>query len=478
MKYRAAVCEALAVHVSIAAQRNDAVTLQYLLDESLRRDPEVRSLAIRRANGSLLAQAGNHTVIWKPMADARSTPEQVHVPIVREEQPFGDLEIAFTSPAANLLSFLKIAGLSLLLFVVAGCFLVHRFYLRKVLQHLDPSAVIPEHVQAMLDNLTEGILVMDARLRIVLANDAFANAIGAQPEALMGRQVDRIPFELLPVSNGATAPAAPWVRSLKDGQIVRRMRLGLTLGQEIHTFMVSSAPILAPNGFRRGVLASFDDVTWLEDKNAELQKTVSMLNEAQDTLSRQNEKLHKFATRDPLTDCLNRRAFFEILESAFETAKRYGEPLACIMVDIDHFKAVNDRYGHAVGDQVLQHVAATLQSAIRTSDCVCRLGGEEFCILLQRGDAAVATGVGEKLRLAIAGSPCGDVFVTASLGVSGLDFYPKSPAEMIDQADQALYSAKSQGRNRVLVYGQLASDAAKLTLRRSAVLDKLAGAKS
>jgi diguanylate cyclase (GGDEF)-like protein len=301
---------------------------------------------------------------------------------------------------------------------------------------------------------------LDRHECIVLVNTAFVKATELSGDELLGQRVAQIPWAFTALGPDSPAVTAPWSVSLRTGKVQRRLRVSLKRSQDTRAFMVSTTAILAPDGSRRGVLASFDDVTWLEDKNTELQKMISLLEESRDTVSFQNEELKKLATRDPLTGCLNRRAFFELIDAAFEEAKRYGGPLACILLDVDHFKVVNDRYGHAAGDQVLQFVASTLHANLRASDRLCRYGGEEFCILLARADVAAGVQVAEKIRAAIAASPCGNISLTASFGVSGLEFRPASPAEMIDQADQALYAAKHQGRNRVMNYSQGAGAAA------------------
>jgi GGDEF domain-containing protein len=113
--------------------------------------------------------------------------------------------------------------------------------------------------------------------------------------------------------------------------------------------MVNGAPIYDGSGNPRGALATFDDVTALEEKNEQLQAMVEKLEHSQAEISRQNKQLAFLATRDPLTGCFNRRSLFEQLETTFRKAQQGGGNLACIMCDIDHFKAVNDNHGHATG---------------------------------------------------------------------------------------------------------------------------------
>jgi diguanylate cyclase (GGDEF)-like protein len=128
------------------------------------------------------------------------------------------------------------------------------------------------------------------------------------------------------------------------------------------------------------------------------------------------------------------------------------------MSDIDHFKLFNDRYGHAVGDQVIKSVAKCLGTDLREVDMLCRYGGEEFCIMLPNSTVKQAFDVAERLRSAIenhAGAAVRDIpgiRITSSFGVASIKLGAKDPAELIDQADQALYQSKQNGRNRVSIW--------------------------
>jgi diguanylate cyclase (GGDEF)-like protein/putative nucleotidyltransferase with HDIG domain len=128
------------------------------------------------------------------------------------------------------------------------------------------------------------------------------------------------------------------------------------------------------------------------------------------------------------------------------------------MVDVDHFKRINDRYGHSVGDQVLQHIAERLRSLVRDCDLICRYGGEEFCVLLPQTNMEAAKQAGERYRKAIETSPCGSIAVTVSVGVSSIKLGAKTPLELLDQADKALYGAKRSGRNRVCGWDEIRTE--------------------
>ena len=162
------------------------------------------------------------------------------------------------------------------------------------------------------------------------------------------------------------------------------------------------------------------------------------------------------AHRDPLTGAENRAALEHALDREVKLARRHQQPLSIITLDLDHFKQVNDGYGHVVGDCVLKRAAECAQSAIRDSDLLFRYGGEEFLVLLSNTPAQGALHVAGRIRLRLAEHPahCGEhgLTVTASLGVAELED-GESGIDLIHRADQAMYEAKRAGRNRVIAAG-------------------------
>jgi len=172
-------------------------------------------------------------------------------------------------------------------------------------------------------------------------------------------------------------------------------------------------------------------------------------------LARANEELDRLARRDALTGLHNRRGADERLLDEVARVRRHGRPLSALVIDIDHFKRINDTHGHEVGDVVLRQVAQRLPRALRATDFVARQGGEEFLVLLPDTGAQQAQGVAEKMRRALALEPVEPVgTVTASIGVATLT--PEieiagDPVALLRRADDALYAAKRAGRNRVAV---------------------------
>jgi diguanylate cyclase (GGDEF)-like protein len=165
-----------------------------------------------------------------------------------------------------------------------------------------------------------------------------------------------------------------------------------------------------------------------------------------------NLELARQVRTDSLTDLLNRRAFYEDAARECERCNRYGRPLALLMFDIDHFKAVNDQHGHLVGDRALAHFATVLRELARTSDTVARYGGEEFALLAPETDMESACRLAGRIRNALAGSPLevdGAVIrMTSSIGIA--EMQPDERLEsLLARADGALYEAKASGRDRV-----------------------------
>jgi diguanylate cyclase (GGDEF)-like protein len=182
----------------------------------------------------------------------------------------------------------------------------------------------------------------------------------------------------------------------------------------------------------------------------ELEHRAQALARANTELALANQRLSELARRDGLTGLPNRRAADERLREEFVRVRRLGVPCAVLMLDIDHFKRVNDTHGHAVGDMVLRRVAELLRSAVRESDFVARFGGEEFLALLPATDLAQARGVGEKIRQLIATTTMAPVgTVTLSIGLAMAQGLEAHEREAVQHADAQLYAAKRAGRNRL-----------------------------
>ncbi len=163
--------------------------------------------------------------------------------------------------------------------------------------------------------------------------------------------------------------------------------------------------------------------------------------------------LEELATTDGLTGCLNKRALLDQMEQKLMAAQRFGRKLSLIVTDLDHFKAVNDTYGHAAGDRVLKELGEVLRRVKRETDIVARFGGEEFCVLCEetdvRGAQMLAERVREELEKTEVSTELGPLKVTASLGVATFPDHASTAADLFVQGDKALYEAKHRGRNQV-----------------------------
>ncbi len=191
------------------------------------------------------------------------------------------------------------------------------------------------------------------------------------------------------------------------------------------------------------------------DIYAELSRLNNELVNVQRQLEQRNADLERLAYHDTVTGLFNRRSILEKLNEWLLHEQRYKGRLAVAMLDIDHFKQVNDIYGHRIGDRVLSDIAAVMSRSIRQTDFVGRYGGEEFLIILPRTDIAGATKMGERIRAAVEGTPMhganGTNFaVTVSLGVAECCDGDDEDL-LVGRADAALYKAKDLGRNRVEV---------------------------
>ncbi len=175
----------------------------------------------------------------------------------------------------------------------------------------------------------------------------------------------------------------------------------------------------------------------------------------QDELVLKNESLSRMSSVDPVTGLRTRRFVDEVLHVEFLRARRYRNPLSVVMADIDHFKQVNDQYGHLAGDVVLAGVSDLLRRHVRATDVAARFGGEEFILIQPRNDAGGASVMAERLRAEVERASFDfegeTIQVTLSLGIA--QFHPEmeTPQDLVAVADRALYRAKDEGRNRVAI---------------------------
>ena len=288
-----------------------------------------------------------------------------------------------------------------------------------------------EVLEAILETAGEGILVADESAQIIIANPLARDVTGRMPgdSLLIERNKNLVrnffepdgetpfPVEKLPLVNA--------LRGIASNNV--EMMVKTPVFPDGVYLMSTGRPVRDREGVVRGGVVTLSDVT---------------------ALRRAQHRLAELAITDELTHLPNRRALRDRLDLLAAEAHR-GRRFSLAIADIDHFKKVNDTYGHAIGDDVLVAVARTLKDSIRRSDMVARLGGEEFCVLQTDIDVDVMTMLTERLRAAIE-AITEPVKITASFGVCHSS-KTIEPTALLNHADQALYIAKREGRNRVVV---------------------------
>ena len=282
---------------------------------------------------------------------------------------------------------------------------------------------------------------------------------------LLERLLTRWGYEVVSCHDGLAAwralgkPGAPrlaildWMMPGMDGpEICRRLRRR-TWDHYVYVLLLTAKG--GAEDIVGGLDAGADDYLAKPFDPHELRarlRTGRRIIELQADLTAAREALRYHATRDALTGLWNRAAILEILDRESTRAAREGAPLAVLIADVDHFKAVNDTSGHAAGDDVLREVATRLVRSVRPYDSVGRYGGEEFLFVLPHCEPSEAAGVAERVRCAVSGEPIGipqgTVSVTVSLGVAASRGIGDTDAT-VRAADAALYRAKDAGRDRV-----------------------------
>jgi diguanylate cyclase (GGDEF)-like protein/PAS domain S-box-containing protein len=463
---RRTLAESLTVQYSLAAQKYDYESIKASMRILVERNDDVLAAILRTSNGAVVAKAGENTQESDNQATGISTPTRIQVPIFQNTKEWGSVEMEFKPIREFSLLGLNINPLvTMIAFVTVSGFMIFTLLIRKILERLDPTSAVPERVKYALDALAEGVLLVDDKNRILLSNSSFCKSVGKHERELIGKKASSLNWEL----PNKEDTELPWDAAVRLGKPQTGAALRITQGDGSKlSYMVNSAPIIDDKGKRRGVMATFDDVTKLEQKNDELQKMLGLLQQSREEITQQNEVLQVLATTDPLTDCLNRRSFFDINDKEYISAMQEERNYSCIMADIDYFKSVNDNHGHATGDDVIRQVAESLKSTLRSSDSICRYGGEEFCIALPGASLKQALKTAERARNHIeslifsSNGDSGNISITSSFGVASIDTHAKNLSELIDQADKALYYSKNTGRNRVTAWSDVAADDAYL----------------
>ena len=290
-------------------------------------------------------------------------------------------------------------------------------------------------LRAVLASLPDLIYVKDAQSRFLFANQGTAEVMGVVSGAEL---VGRTDFDFYPESL-ASGFFHDEQRVIATGEpLVSRDEHVREADGRIRHILTSKLPLRDPGGQPVGVIGIGRNITALKETEAELKRA--------------REDLHFKASHDSLTCLLNRGAILEQLERELARCSRDNLCMAVLLADLDHFKEVNDRYGHPVGDEVLREIASRFAGAIRGYDLVGRYGGEEFLAVLTQCNASGAMARAEQLRQIIAAAPIpttvGQIHMTVSLGVLASADWNHPGAELVlREVDVALYAAKAAGRN-------------------------------
>ncbi|MEJ8838443.1 hybrid sensor histidine kinase/response regulator [Ramlibacter sp. AN1133] len=315
---RLALAESVAASSAAFLGSSDPGRLEDVLRFILKRNPDLRSIGLRTREGRLVVAIGEHARNWLPIDGAHASDAQLQVTLYAADQPWGQLEMRFEPTGPHGVMGVVQTPLVLLL-AFAGLLCVPSFYvyLSRVLRHLDPSRAIPSRVRSALDSLTEGLLVIDQKQNIVLANEALTRLLGKTNERLMGRPVGEIAW--LQESGEPLAGRPPWSVALETATVQRDVNLKLqdTEGG-LRSFVVNCSPVLASGGKASGVLISLEDITLLERSRVELR---SARDEAEAANRAKSEFLANMSheIRTPMNAILG---FTELLKRGFGKSER------------------------------------------------------------------------------------------------------------------------------------------------------------
>ncbi|MBS1196847.1 MAG: diguanylate cyclase with sensor [Proteobacteria bacterium] len=305
------------------------------------------------------------------------------------------------------------------------------------LYHYRLLHILPIAGERILEDMRDAVIVLDSQDRIIHLNPALLSLL--KEESMTGL-VGRLMHEALP----------DWLQGMNRLACGNPANLFLVDGERGKHFQVNSAPLFWKHQKNTiGRIVVLHDITTLTQTMQDKEKLI-------DALKKTQTELEILATTDPLTGLYNRRYFFQSAQQEFNRSLRYQRPLSMLMADIDHFKRINDIFGHAVGDRVLAMVAEVMKRDVRHVDILARFGGEEFIILLPETEETAALCLAERIRLEVANSEvmhqAQRITTTVSIGLASLESRADSLEALTKMADDALYQAKANGRDRICVY--------------------------
>jgi len=415
-------------------------TLKQRIQTLTETDPQIKCLVIRDRRDKITLSSQPEL---RESIKLDTAPEDLAaVKIKMGDRDFGRIEIHFHSnQPSGLLSYFAFPY-NLFMFTIGSVALITWFLFSKTLKHLNPSNIVPQRVRSAFDTLTEGVALVNQVGEIVHSNQVFQQIAGRDDTALIGTHISNFGWT---IEGEDSDPSQSWLDCIANRTPMIGQLVNLSDERGKFKFSVNASPIVSEKDVCRGAIISFDDITDSEAKQAQLSQTIK-------TIEQQNQQLYFLASYDTLTECFNRGPFLELFNTAW--AEEDPEKISLIMVDIDHFKSINDTYGHTAGDLVLKGIGRILKETVGDKGSVCRYGGEEFMILLPNLELENAADVAHDLRRRIEQDPIEGIAVTASVGFSNRVFKAMDTQHLIDQSDQCLYAAKHLGRNRVVRFDQ------------------------
>jgi diguanylate cyclase (GGDEF)-like protein/PAS domain S-box-containing protein len=327
-----------------------------------------------------------------------------------------------------------------LMFGLSGIFYAFAIF------HTHLMNLIPIARSHLVENMRDGVLVLDIQNRIVDINPAMENFIEGKISSYLGKNA----FDVF----------QPWMEKADLFLEKTETRLELKVPKDPSRYLdLQITPLNDRGQLISGHLMVFRDITESKQVEKRLRYVNDRLQGQLIEIGLLQSKLREQAIRDPLTDIFNRRYLDETLEREISRAARENYPVCVIMVDIDHFKQVNDTYGHEAGDLVLKAIARTLSEHSRRGDFACRYGGEEFLVVLPNISLETACERAQDLRtsLTLLRVPYEyhSLSVTISMGVACFPENGQTRHALLRAADQAMYAAKEAGRDHILSYNQI-----------------------
>lgn len=303
----------------------------------------------------------------------------------------------------------------------------------------------------ILENINDIVVGTDENFNIRYWNNAAERIFGWREEEVLGKDVSKVLRTTF--FDGGREESIRLISETGTwkGEVIQFTKDDQPINIDANIMMIRDSA-----GRAAGFVSANRDITLRKLAEEKLQQAKNAVEVAYAELEHALAREQLLARTDSLTNLFNRRHFFLLADHEFSVAMRYEQPVSAIIFDVDHFKNVNDRWGHHVGDDVLRHVSRIAQKQVRAADILARYGGEEFIILLPNSSAAEAANVAERIRRKVMAYRIDpehtQAGVTVSVGVAEKDARVQTLDDLVRRADHALYAAKGAGRNCVKIY--------------------------